>query len=166
MSGCALCGERDASWLLKAVMEPASAMEAQREFHSGMELNMVGFQSGEDLALALGISSLWGLFFCHRAGRVDYTNSTESGKMVICPFMILYSRARCWSWLRSARECHLRSHRSVVTLVIPYKPWPGVLPYVVHSQSHPYHVWDDGLTCWSSNPNGTGLGWFMHFHSS
>ena len=88
MSGCPLYGERDASWLVKDVIEPASAAAAWREFHSGMVWKMVEFQSGEDSVRALGLSNLWGLVCCPRAGHFEHTKLTESGWMDMCSLRI------------------------------------------------------------------------------
>ena len=76
MSGCTLYGERAASWLLKDVIESASAAAAGREFHSGMVWKMVEFQRVEDLVQALGLYNLWVLVCCPQAGHFERTKLT------------------------------------------------------------------------------------------
>ena len=62
MMGCAHYGERVDSWLLKAVIEPASAIDAGREFHCGMVRYTEEVHRGEDGRLALGRNRVCGFF--------------------------------------------------------------------------------------------------------
>ena len=93
-------GDSAASRPLKEVTVSASATVTGSWFHSGIVLNMVERQRGEERWLAQGLSRRWSPF---RLFRWVFLMFTSSGGMAKCPFIILYGKMSFWSRRRFAR---------------------------------------------------------------